>query len=215
MGGTSMAAPLVAGCAALVRQFYVEDRQHAPSAALLKATLINGARWLTGQDSAADFGAAPNFHQGFGCVDLPATLPTAHAPGLRLEFVDPWQTPDAWFTMTGQRRRWRFQVAAGTPLRVCLAWTDAPARGLQNNLNLFLEHQPTARKWTGNADLPLAITSPDVENNVEVVRLATPDAGEYLLQVTASNLLAAGGQGGQDFALVVTGALGSTLQPVP
>ena len=37
MGGTSMAAPLVAGCAALVRQYYVEDCKHQPSAALLRA----------------------------------------------------------------------------------------------------------------------------------------------------------------------------------
>ena len=48
MGGTSMAAPLVAGCAALVREYYVSKRHHEPSAALLKATLINGTRWLTG-----------------------------------------------------------------------------------------------------------------------------------------------------------------------
>jgi hypothetical protein len=90
-----------------------------------------------------------------------------------------------------------------------------PARGLQNNLNLFLEHLPTGRKWTGNADLPLAITAPDVENNVEVVRLANPDAGDYLLQITATNLLSTGGAAAQDFALVVTGELGSALQPVP
>ncbi len=42
-GGTSMATPLVAGCAALVRQFLVTDHAIAsPSAALVKALLING-----------------------------------------------------------------------------------------------------------------------------------------------------------------------------
>src|SRR5215210_1840406 len=41
MGGTSMAAPLVTGCAALVREYYRKSRNHQPSAALLKATLIN------------------------------------------------------------------------------------------------------------------------------------------------------------------------------
>lgn len=212
MGGTSMAAPLVAGCAALVRQYYVEDRQHAPSAALLKATLINGARWLTGADAGAEFATAPNFHQGFGCVDLPGSLPSPFAPNLRLEFVDPWEDATARFTGSGERRRWRIQVGGGAPLRVCLVWTDPPARALQNNLNLFLEHSLSGQKWTGNADLPLAITAPDVENNVEIIRLMTPTPGEYVLQITASNLTVAGGQ---DFALVVTGDLGSTLQPMP
>jgi serine protease AprX len=48
MGGTSMSAPLAAGCAALVRQYYLTQRNHNPSAALVKATIINGARRLTG-----------------------------------------------------------------------------------------------------------------------------------------------------------------------
>ena len=39
MGGTSMAAPLVAGCAALVRQYYATERGIEPSAALVKATI--------------------------------------------------------------------------------------------------------------------------------------------------------------------------------
>jgi serine protease AprX len=41
-GGTSMAAPLVSGCAALVREYYTSQKSISPSAALLKATLING-----------------------------------------------------------------------------------------------------------------------------------------------------------------------------
>jgi serine protease AprX len=43
LGGTSMAAPYVAGCAALVREYYQKkENWQTPSAALLKATLING-----------------------------------------------------------------------------------------------------------------------------------------------------------------------------
>jgi serine protease AprX len=37
-----MAAPLVSGCAALVREYYTSQKRISPSAALLKATLING-----------------------------------------------------------------------------------------------------------------------------------------------------------------------------
>ena len=45
-GGTSMATPLVAGTAALVREYYTRLHEVEPSAALVKATLANGAREL-------------------------------------------------------------------------------------------------------------------------------------------------------------------------
>lgn len=209
MGGTSMAAPLVSGCAALVREYYVKTRGHSPSAALLKATLVNSTRWLSADDSTADNPKAPNYNQGFGCVHVPSAIPNSSAPGLVLHFVDSWQTPALQFTQTGERFRWRVSVAAGVPLRFCLTWTDAPARSLQNNLNLVVE-DPSQQKHVGNADLPQRLGPFDPENNVEVVRFDAPAAGEYLVQCFAYNLL----KPPQDFALVVTGALaGSGLTP--
>ena len=201
MGGTSMATPLVSGCAALVREYFVRVAGHTPSAALLKAALINGTRKLSGADSIAPATGEPNYHQGHGCVDMQRTVPSQAAPNLVLRFVDNWSTPQGQFTATGQRRRFRFTVPAGTPeLRVALAYTDRPARALQNNLNLFMQ-LPNGDKRLGNADLPLSLHIPDPDNNVEVIRVATPAAGDYLIQVTATNLLT----GPQDFALVVTG----------
>lgn len=202
MGGTSMAAPLISGCAALVREFYVKKRNHNPSAALVKATLINGSRWLTGQDAVADHDKTPNFHQGFGCIYMPGTIPNPSDPDLVLEFLDDLQGPGR-FDWSGQRFRYRFSISGGQELRICLAWTDPPARGLQNNLNLFVQNLQSRRKWLGNEDLPLSLTTPDTDNNVEVVRLEDPQAGEYMIQISASNLL----KGPQDFALVVTGGL--------
>jgi len=46
MGGTSMATPLAAGAAALVREYYTRTHGVEPSAALVKATLANGAQEL-------------------------------------------------------------------------------------------------------------------------------------------------------------------------
>ncbi|MEO6238343.1 MAG: S8 family serine peptidase [Vicinamibacterales bacterium] len=210
MGGTSMAAPLVAGCAALVREYYVTTRHHAkPSAALLKATLINSARTLTGASAVADFNVLPNMHQGWGAVDMRLAYPNPAQPNLRLEFVDEWQDPAKSFGVTGQRRRFQIGVAAGQRLSICLAYTDAPGRALQNNLNLLVE-PPGGSKIVGNQNLPLALQPMDQENNVEVARIAAPVAGNYLIQVSASNLLTAE----QDFALVVTGALTTKLTPV-
>lgn len=209
LGGTSMAAPLVAGCAALVREHYVVERGHEPSAALLKATLINGTRRLSAADALADHAMLPNFHQGFGCVHLPTTLPGAHAPALRLEFLDTWQSPADQLARSGQRFRFLVPVAGGAELRFCFAWTDAPDRGLQNSLVLMVQHLPSQQKWVANAALPLAIQSPDPDNNVQVVRIAAPPAGDYLVQVSARNLL----RPDQDYALVVTGELGGPLAP--
>jgi serine protease AprX len=210
MGGTSMAAPLVSGCAALVREYYVKDRGHQPSAALLKATLINSTRWLAGADAVADNAKPPNYHQGFGCVHMPSAVPNASRPELELRFVDSWQDPALQFVQSGQRFRWSLGVGGGTPLRICLTWTDLPARALQNNLNVVLE-DPAKEKHLGNVDLPQRLGVFDPENNVEVIWIEDPAPGDYMLMCFAHNIL----KGPQDFAVVVTGALTSDLQLVP
>lgn len=208
MGGTSMSAPLVAGCAAVVREYYVKDRNHEPSAALLKATLINSARGLTGQDAMADHPYQPNFHQGFGCVYMPWAIPNPSEPDLKLEFVDTWKEPQQQFGHAGQMFQFKCTVATGRALRVCLTWTDPPGRAVQNNLNLFAEHIQSHEKHQGNEKIPLALGDPDPDNNVEVIRVENPQAGEYLFQITATNIL----KFPQDFALVVTGDLRAQLK---
>lgn len=210
MGGTSMAAPLVAGCAALVRQYFVEERDHEPSAALLKAAIVNGTRRLTGADALAPPGGEPSFHQGFGGVHVPTTIPVTADPAFRLEFRDEWEAGGERLNASGERALYRFSVNPGSPwLRVCLAWTDVPGRALQNNLNLFLRHIESDERWRGNEQLPLSLNIPDPDNNVEVVRVQNPRTGDYAIHVMAKNLLHAD----QDFALVVTGDLDSDLIP--
>ncbi len=208
MGGTSMAAPLVSGAAALVREYYVKDKQAKPSGALLKATLINSTQWLTGADATADFALMPNFHQGFGRIHLPWAIPNASIPWFKLEFLDTWQDNALQFQRTGQRLRYQVDVAGGDWLRICLVWTDLPARALQNNLDLFLQ-EPGGAKRMGNADLPMSLHIPDPDNNAELIRLERPAPGTYLIQVSATNIL----RGPQDMALVVAGDLTSGLRP--
>jgi serine protease AprX len=210
MGGTSMATPLVSGCAALVRQYFTDQRGHQPSAALLKAALVNGARWLSGHDALNDHTGEPNYHQGFGCIYLPWTLPTETLPWMRLQFADDWQAPASAFSRVGDARQFLVTVDADAWLRLCLVWTDPPGRGLQNNLNVFMEHRQSGTKWAGNQNRPTQFPSPDPGNNVQVIRLDQPAAGTYLIQVVASNIL----RGPQPFALVVAGRLGSELAPL-
>ena len=81
MGGTSMSTPLTAGAAALARQYLMERRGFTnPCAALVKATLINGARSLTpGQYGTGAFrevppAPRPNNVEGWGQVNLAESL---------------------------------------------------------------------------------------------------------------------------------------------
>jgi len=136
-------------------------------------------------------------------------VPNAARPALRLEFLDPWQDPAEQFARSGQRFRHQVSVAGGAELRICLAWTDAPDRGLQNSLVLMVQHLQSNQKWVGNADVPLAIATPDPDNNVQLVRIDQPPAGDYLIQISARNLL----KPDQDYALVVAGELAGALAP--
>ncbi len=132
-GGTSMSAPLVAGGAAVVRDFYQKLHGHAASAALVKATLVNSAQDLLDEDNDGvnnNALAIPNRHEGWGRVDLAAAT-----DGSR-QFVD-----QATGLSTGATASYTYDVAAGTPLKVTLVWSDYPgntaaAKDLVNNLDL-------------------------------------------------------------------------------
>jgi serine protease AprX len=206
MGGTSMAAPLVSGCAALVREYYIKTRNHQPSAALIKATLINGTVRLSGQDAVAVYPNLPNYHQGFGAVHLPSSIPTARNPQMKLEFIDNWNDPSSHLVSGGAR--FRLGVAGGR-LSICLTYTDAPGSGLQNNLDLLIQVPGMLRKRHGNEKLPIPLNGPDDTNNVEVFTIEDAPAGNYLVQIAVSNLL----KPPQDFALVATGQLTTPFQP--
>lgn len=198
MGGTSMSAPLVAGCAALVREYY-QDMEHDPIAALLKATLINATVKLTGKHSLISHLDVPNGDQGFGGLNMSYALPN-RSQKMALQFFDNWKDSATQFNMTGEQRRFSIALKNSGWLRLCLCYTDPPARALQNNLNLIVDKSGTARKWLGNSTAKFPYSMLDAFNNVEVVNILQAEKGVYTVAVTASNLL----QGSQDFALVVT-----------
>jgi serine protease AprX len=206
MCGTSMAAPLVSGCAALVREYYAVNRSYAtPSAALVKATLINGTRALTGTHSTAIPGGLPNGHQGFGRIDMRLTLPNPPTDAFELFFYDNWQNPNTHLTLN-DRQRFEFWLPPGVPwLRLCLVYTDVPGRCVQNILFMQLHHIASNTKWLSNDDqqtsfAPLLIR-PDRNNNAGIIRMANPADGDYMIQISPDNLPFGGAQ---DFALVVT-----------
>ncbi len=197
-GGTSMSTPLVAGAAALVRENYVKNFNVQPSAALIKATILNTATDMNpgqyGTGAAREMTARPNMVQGWGRLNVLSAVAPA-APRV-LDFVD-----EAVGIQTGQSKSYDFQVlSSAVPLRVTLVWTDPPGsvlaqKELVNDLNLVVT-APNSTQYRGNGTV-------DALNNVEGVDIATPQTGTWNVAIYGTSVP----QGPQPFALVVTGAL--------
>ena len=202
MGGTSMSAPLVAGAAAVVRDFYEKAHLHAASAALVKATIVNSAVDLVDEnnDGAADNAfPIPNIHEGWGRIDLENATDGSH------DFAD-----ESVSLTTGVRATFTVNVSApSTPLKVTLVWTDYAAsasatRALVNDLDLKVIG-PDGSIYRGNAfagGWSIAGGGPDRINNVENVYVASPSSGLWRVTVSGYNVP----MGPQSFALVVDGA---------
>lgn len=197
LGGTSMATPLVAGAVALLREHLRRRVGIArPSAALLKATLIAGARRI---GSLQERRALVDVHQGFGRVSLESIL-TPRSP-CRASFQDVRRG-----LQTGGVSEWRLRVtSSASPLRVALAYTDFPGKSLVNDLNLVL-YDPNGRVYAGNNG-PQG-RELDHKNNAEVIHVSHPARGEWRLQVIGANVP----HGPQDFALVFLGAIGRVVR---
>jgi len=161
-GGTSMATPLVAGCAAVVREFLIRERGLTnPSAALVKAMLINGARNVVGQYVPSEAGGVPNVNEGFGRVDVAAVI-GPFAAGQQVVVRDENTVLD-----TDEEEKTTINVPAGaTMLKVTLVWTDPPGEGLQNDLDLIVR-AANGEERRGNQ--PPNSTAFDRTNNVEQV----------------------------------------------
>lgn len=195
MGGTSMATPLVAGCAAVVRQYLRQEQGiENPSAALLKAALVHSAQYLPYRHAAP--GAAPfaDHEQGWGRVSLASVL--TPSDGTLVRFFD---HDDA--LIEGEMFETEIEVTdAGVPLRATLVYTDFPGEDLINNLNLFL-FAPDGTARLGNDFEGLG--APDGLNNVEGVVLTGPTPGTWRLRVVASAVPV----GPQDFGLVISAGM--------
>lgn len=198
MGGTSMATPLTAGAATLVRQFYTTTQSITPSAALLKATIINGATDMNpgqyGTGAGREMNARPNNVEGWGRVNIMNSIfPTAP----RVLRYDNYTTG----LSTGNSRYYQFTVnSSAQPLKATLVWTDYPStpsasRNLVNDLDMSLQN-PAATTY-----YPNGLSSADTTNNVEGIDIASPATGAYCLAIAGRSVP----NGPQPYALVVSG----------
>ncbi|KAK4212054.1 peptidase S8/S53 domain-containing protein [Rhypophila decipiens] len=167
--GTSMAVPVVAGAAALLRQALRRRNCPDPSAALLKALIINGAVDLSryrpkgavwpGNPTTNgganlltkdDMEPAPSNAQGFGRLNIADSLEnvtdTTHCGWTDIKFgsveaLQPDQTPPAEHIYPGDiAPPPAHQLHSHVAnLKVTLAWNDLQGEGLQNRLALRIE----------------------------------------------------------------------------
>ncbi|KAK5048903.1 hypothetical protein LTR84_005323 [Exophiala bonariae] len=141
--GTSMATPFVAGCAVALRQALLDNPPNGtpiptPTAALVKALLVNGAKIL--KYGAPNF--VPSDHSGFGRVDMAATLSVVH------------KEPETGFReaqVSDSNPLWEEEIdiaRQNTTLKATLVWTDPPGEMIKNSLQLVTG--PSKRGSTRN-----------------------------------------------------------------
>lgn len=222
--GTSLAAPHISGAAGLVRKYFTahnllgDDR--APSIAMTKAYLMNSASYMTGENAGGDL---PSERQGAGLVNLSRSFDDA-----KRELVDQTHL----FTESGQVFELQGMIAdRSRPLRVTLAYTDAPGMVLGspqvNDLDLVISINGVTIYRGNNFINQFSVEggASDSLNNVESIILppeAIPEgvAGNFTVTVVAANIAGDGVPGNgndldQDFALVVYNVTEPVIAPPP
>lgn len=197
--GTSMATPLVAGCAAVLRETLVKNGLAAPSAALIKALLINGADVLPGQYTPSEAGESPNGNSGWGRVNLARSVVLPGQPGNaglgeggplhqgeEDSFTIDIPAENAKAAVKAKRRRNSTEdpaltTAAGVTLKITLVWSDPPGPQLQNDLDLIVTAADGSERH-GNSGSTAGF---DRRNNVEQVLWTGMPPGQARITIRA------------------------------
>jgi hypothetical protein len=193
--GTSMATPLVAGCCAVLRQTLVQNGVDQPSAALIKALLINGAVDIIGQYNPTEAKAIPNGDEGWGRVDLagsviiPGEQSTAGCgDGNPLDDDEEIEVK-----ITIPEKEVTDDHREPIRLKVTLVYSDFPGIELQNDLNLIVIGSRRSERHgnMGTRNYPIgSLEGFDGLNNVEQVIWEGIPSGETTIKVRASRITA-------------------------
>ncbi len=220
-GGTSMACPMVAGCALLARQYFTEGfypsgaanppDAFTPSGALMKAVLLNSTLDMTG------VAGYPSDLEGWGRLRLDDALYFSGENRKLIVFDD---RRNANGLTTGQTLSYDGNVlTAGEPLRITLVWTEKEAA---LNANPVYINDVDLEVTVGGATLYRGNVfaggqsatggSSDTKNNTEQVLIVSPPGGPFNVTVRATAVNTPGPQG---FAVVATGDIGLPVTCMP
>jgi len=216
--GTSASAPIATGIAALITQkFIAGTTSKAMLSSTLKAVLIH---------SADDLGlAGPDYQNGWGlinaskAVDLINTYKTNSTKKSIQEVVLSNSSVSQTFTYDGSG-----------PIRATLCWIDpagdenpspdSPTPALVHNLDIKIVDQKgntyypytmgySTLRTTQSASTPASTGTNNVDN-VEVIDIQNPQAGQYTVKVSYQGTLTTS----QTYSLVLSG-ISSTSSPSP
>jgi len=226
--GTSMSAPGVAGCCALVRQYFMTGfytpvaastgfmgaGAFTPSAAMMKAVIINSAQPMIGSNTG---GTIPGDGQGWGRVLLDNALYFAGDSGSLL--VDDNRTGlDGAAIVQPFFKVYTVTVGPGQPLDVTVAYTDPPGTAgsafqMVNYLYVEVDHPNGIDYYlsgAGNFSGGQSVKNPGFiyPDTVQKVRINNPDPGMYTIFAVAFQTdQVTPGWNVQPYALSVSGNL--------
>jgi len=224
--GTSMAAPTVAGASALIREYYTTGGYtpvgsssgfqaggaFTPSAAMMKATIIDSAQPMTGTNTG---GTIPGYGQGWGRVLLDNAL--YFAGDTRSLLIDDYTAGlDGAGIVRPFFKAYTLSVGPGQPLDITVAYTDPPATvgstsDMVNYLYVELDHPNGSTYYlSGDGNFSggqsVANTSFIYPDTVQKIRRNNPDPGVYTLYVVAFQTdQVTPGWNVQPYALAVSG----------
>jgi hypothetical protein len=186
--GSSGAAALVSGTVALLQQAYKEAHSNNyPSAALIKAILLN---------SADDVGAKGiDYISGYGSLNAYQAMRTLTANHFLEDAVADQQTKSFPITVPPDIAQ----------LKITVAWTDTAAapnasRALVNDIDALLVLPSASQSWQPwvlnskpqiDSLLLPAIRATDTLNNVEQITIDHPQAGNYNLEISGAKIATA------------------------
>jgi len=220
--GTSMAAPVVAGAAAQIRQYFAEGWYPGgfkgsglgfeASGSLVKAVLMNGGQLLKGVQRVPNGPVTTKTqfydnNQNMGVINLMKSLPLFRYNQINAMVVNSDEIT------RGATHRYDLDVRNCpqdfNQLSATLVWYDpAPASNCQhclvNNLDLSMKTP------LGGMKHPNGLTHPDRKNNAERIRFDAAGAGKYQVIVNASNMATSS----QRYSLVATGCFSFENQAV-
>ncbi len=182
--GSSGAAAIVSGIAALVQQAYQQKNNRSIESATTRAILFN---------SADDVGTSgPDFISGYGMVNAYRAIQTIQENRFLHDLVS-----------DQEQRLHSITIPNGAVnLKVTLSWTDQQEqansyKALVNDLDLVLEHPSSSQTWQPwvlnsfpHADSlrKPAVRKRDTLNNHEQIIIATPPPGNYNIKIIGASI---------------------------
>lgn len=178
--GSSGAAALISGAAAVLQQTLQEQSDSLPDSDLVRAVLINSADDLSRP--------GPDFESGFGNLNLKNAVQTIHSQHFTTLMISGGQTLAIPIQIPAKVRQ----------LKITLVWNDPPAEALASkalihdlDLQLIDPFGAKTLPWTLNtAANPDSLQLPaqrgiDTLNNIEQISLGYPLNGLWEIQVVA------------------------------